>query len=118
MNTPAHDDAGGLMDPTAGDIAGIRALADAQQALDDEAADQGLEFVGREHGTNRAGRRANIKALKALTRRPDGDKRWLQPLLQTLTPYAVKERRRRRRAEAIAKASRRVNMRRARGHRT
>lgn len=100
------------------DIAGIRALTDAQQGLDDEAADQGLEFVGREHGTNRAARRANIKALKALTRRPDGDTRWFQPLLKTMTPYAVKELKRRRRANVLARASRRVNLRRARGLRS
>ncbi len=87
-------------------IAGIRAVADAQQAVDDATEGAGLEFVGREHGTNRKARRDHIKALKALTRRPDGDKRWYQPLLGTLTPYGSKLRKRRRAAAKVARKAR------------
>ncbi len=58
---------------------------------------------------NRATRRANLKRLRALVRKPDGMKRLHHPLTRELTPYGIKELARRRAAEGRAKRARQKN---------
>lgn len=80
-------------------------LAEAEELLVAEEEDLGIEWVGKNKALNRAARRAKVRELKRLTRRPEALLRLDHPLTGVRTPYGVKLIAKRR---AKAKAARRA----------
>lgn len=85
------------------------ALNDILASLQQTEKELGLEYVGRDKGQNRQQRRDHVRTLKRVTRRPVACLQLHHPLLRTLTPNGARRLKRRRAANKVARASRKVN---------
>lgn len=85
------------------------ALSEAIEKLEETEAELGLEYVGQEKGTNRAQRRASVRTIKRVTRRPVAVTSLRHPLLGTLTPAGARRLKKRRARNRVARASRKRN---------
>lgn len=65
-------------------------LANIAEQLTAEEEDLGIEWVGEGKGLNRAARRAKVRLLQRLTRRPEALLTLQHPLTGAKTPYGVK----------------------------
>lgn len=96
------------------DVDGGLVLSDVDEVLarlEQEETDLGLEYAGKDKGTNRSQRRASERIIKRVTRRPEACMQLRHPLLDTLTPHGSKALSRRRAKNRVARASRKTNRR-------
>lgn len=84
-------------------------LEQAEALIAAEEEDLGIEWVGPGQGMNRAQRRAKLRQLKRLTRRPEACHSMVHPLTGAVTPYGAKRLKKRRAASKRARVARRRN---------
>lgn len=88
---------------------GLDELALVEEQIAAEEADLGLEWVGAGHGMNRKERRAKMRTLRRLTRRPDACQTLDHPLTRKRTPFGAKALAKRRAKNKISRQSRKRN---------
>lgn len=97
------------MDDASIETPGLDELAEVEAAIASEEEALGLEWVGKGAGLNRAERRAKIRTLKRLTRRPEACHTLEHPLTRVKTPYGIKVLAERRARSKRSRAARKRN---------